>query len=82
MAPGDRWDTKRLEQRGDQLIEDGRPRAGDIHERTLELAGEGWEIVSLTPTERQLRRRRCARPSPERPRPYLNAEDPSCSGDR
>jgi hypothetical protein len=81
MAPDDQWEIKHLEQRDDQLIEDGQRRPGDIHERTLELAAEGWEIVSLSPTERQLRRRRCARPSPERPRPYLDAEDPGCCGD-
>jgi len=79
MAPGGQWDSKRLEQRGDQLIEDGRPRPGDIHERTLELVREGWEIVALSPTGRRLRRL-AIQTSQEPARPYPPMEDPPNAG--
>lgn len=56
VASDEHWDTKHLEQRGELLYEDGRARSDDLHERTLQLAEEGWELVALSPTQRHFRR--------------------------
>ena len=56
MILAELWDKKRIEQQGELLVEDGRFRPGNIHERTLQLVGDGWDLVALSPTMRRFRR--------------------------
>ena len=51
------WVTKTLMQRGEHVFEDGRKSHVDLHERSLQLVREGWQLMGLGPAERRFCRR-------------------------
>jgi hypothetical protein len=57
MTASDFWDIKTLEQRGSLLFEDGHRRESRLEGRAQELAHEGWDLITIAPTQRRFRRR-------------------------
>jgi hypothetical protein len=55
----DVWEFKTVEQRGKQLVEDGKPQgSGTLNQRVAELSRQGWDLIALSAHECRFRRRK------------------------
>ncbi|HEY8692590.1 MAG TPA: hypothetical protein VIR57_07595 [Chloroflexota bacterium] len=58
MSTDEVWEFKTVEERGKQLLEDGRSHGGKLNQRMAELTRDGWDLIALSAHECRFRRRK------------------------